>query len=426
MKLIALILLVATTYRVSAQCSAPTGLSTSNITATAGTATWAPVSGATNYYVEYKPASSSNWTVFGFGTTGLQWTLSGLEANTSYDWRVRATCASGSSGYTQTQFTTGALGSCSAPGGLFASNIASSTATLNWSAVNGAFAYTVEYKPVSSGSWLVATAGTYGLSVNLYALSVNTTYDWRVYSNCSLTETSAYGNGQFTTSGSTPPPPPLSSGCPGPYDVSTNGTVSGAAEISLNTEVKGTIAPKNDIDYYKFTISSYGTINVFLTTLPANYNLAVLNSSGTILGISQNKASKNESVPLSVAAGTYYAKVYPTGTANSATSCYTLKVQTVTATKVAGTSTEAEVNVNPNLTINVFPNPAGSRLNVWTKVAEQKSEIKIYNLMGKLVMQQQGSGNTLTQLNISKLSPGFYLVKVNDGKEIRSAKFVKQ
>src|SRR5688572_22121352 len=161
MRLIALLLLVVASYGVSAQCSAPTGLSTLSITATAGTATWAPVSGATSYNVEYKPASSSSWVPFGFGTTGLQWTLSGLEANTSYDWRVKANCTSGISSYAQTQFTTGAVGSCSAPGGLFTSNIISGTATMNWSPVSGAFAYTVEYKPASSGTWLTAASATY-------------------------------------------------------------------------------------------------------------------------------------------------------------------------------------------------------------------------------------------------------------------------
>ena len=144
-----------------------------------------------------------NWVTIANGTTSLQWTIGGLQATTSYDWRVRANCSSGISSYTQTQFTSGATGSCSAPGGLYTSNIASSTATLNWNAVNGAFAYTVQYKPVSSGTWIVATSATYGLSVNLYSLSANTTYDWRVYSNCSLTEVSGYSYGQFTTSGST-------------------------------------------------------------------------------------------------------------------------------------------------------------------------------------------------------------------------------
>jgi hypothetical protein len=41
-------------------------------------------------------------------------------------------------------------------------------------------------------------------------------------------------------------------------------------------------------------------------------------------------------------------------------------------------------------------------------------------------MQQQGNGDSITQLNISKLSAGFYLVNVSDGKVTRSAKFVKQ
>ena len=418
----------STLSQTTTSCNAPTGLSTSGITASAATATWAPVSGAASYNVDYKLASSSDWITIANGTTSLQWTLMGMNAATSYDWRVRANCTSGTSSYTQAQFTTQATGSCSAPGGLSASNIASSTATLNWNAVNGAFAYTVQYKPVSSGTWIVATSGTYGLSVNLYSLSANTTYDWRVYSNCSLTETSNYSTAQFTTSGSTPPPPP--SACPGPYDVNTNATISGAAEISLNTDVKGTIATRDDIDHYKFSISSYGTINVWLTTLPGNYDLVVLNSSGTQIGISKNKGTRNESISLSVDAGTYYAKVYPAGTANNATSCYTLKVQTVTATKVIATAanvttTATKENVNSNFAINLFPNPAGDQLNVWTEGIGKKTEIKVYNLMGKLVMQQE-SGNTLTQLNISKLPAGFYLLRVNDGKETKSAKFVKE
>jgi len=428
MKLLALIFLVVAGYGVSAQCSAPTGLSTTGITATAALAKWQPVSGASSYNVDYKLSSSPYWITIANATPSLQWTLLGMEPTTSYDWRVSANCTSGMSSYSETQFTTLAVGSCSAPGGLYASNIASSTATLNWGSVSGAISYSVEYKPASSNTWIYATGGTFGLSVNLYSLSSNTTYDWRVVTNCSLTEVSAYGFGQFTTSGSTPPPPPSS--CPGPYDVSTNGTISGAAAISLNTDVKGTVSPKYDIDHYKFTISSTGTINVWLTTLPGNYDLALLNSSGTQIGISKNKGSKNETISMNVSPGTYYAKVYPVGTANSATSCYTLKVQTITATRAITTSTPVTAaatkeNVDPDFAVNLFPNPAGDQLNVLVQGVDNKSEIKVYNLMGKLILQQQAV-NTLTQLNISKLSAGFYLVHVNDGKETRSVKFVKQ
>ena len=233
---------------------------------------------------------------------------------------------------TQTEIATQAAGTsstCIAPSGLSTSNVASTTATLNWNAVSGALVYTAEYKATSSSTWIVATGGTYGTSVNLYGLSANTTYDWRVYTNCSLTEASGYSYSQVTTTGSTPT---VAGPCPGPLDISTNSTMSGAAAINVLTDVNGTIAPANDVDYYKFTINSYGTIAVWLTNLPANYDLAVFNSAGTQVGISQNKGTKNETVSLVVDAGNYYAKVYPRGNANNATSCYTLRVQTITAT----------------------------------------------------------------------------------------------
>ncbi len=430
MKLIALLFLIVASFGAGAQCSAPTGLSTSPITAMTGTATWAPVIGATSYNLDYKLASSSTWVTIANGTTSLQWTIGGLTPNTTYDWRVRANCASGISEYTQTQFTSGAIGSCSAPGGLSTSNITSNTVTMNWSPVSGAAFYSLQYKPVSSGSWLTGTSATYSTSLNLYSLVAATTYEWRVYAHCSLTEMSSYGTAQFTTSGSTPPPPPTTAACPGPYDVSTNGTISGAAAISLNTDVKGTVARKNDIDHYKFTISSAGTITVSLTTLPANYNLAVLNSSGTQIGISQNNGPQSESISLSVTPGIYYAKVIPKGKAYNMSSCYTLRVQTITAARLTATATNVTADaareiVNPDFTINLFPNPAGDQLNLLVEGVFNKTEIKVYNLMGKLVMQQE-SANPLIQLNVSKLSGGFYIVHVNDGNETRSAKFIKQ
>jgi Metallo-peptidase family M12/Secretion system C-terminal sorting domain/Bacterial pre-peptidase C-terminal domain/Fibronectin type III domain len=400
------------TTQASASCNAPSGLSTLSITTSSATANWSPVSGADSYDVDYKASSSSMWINIASGTTSSSWNLFDMPASTSFDWRVKANCASGSSSYTQTQFTTQASSSCNAPSGLTTSSITTSSATANWGFISGANSYDVDYKASSSGMWINIASGTTSSSWSLSGLSASTSYDWRVRVNCS-SSSSNYSTTQFTTSTSTLPPP--SSNCPGPYDVSTNGTIGGAAAISLNTDINGTISPRNDIDHYRFNIASSGTIIVSLTTLPANYNLAVLNSNGTQIAISQNNGTQSESININVAAGSYYAKVFPKGNANNATSCYTLRVQTGTAT---------DVQVNPHFTLNLFPNPAGSQLNVWIEGFEKKTEIKIYDLMGKLVMQQ-GSNMTLTQLNISKLSAGFYLVNVNNGKESRSAKFVK-
>ena len=399
--------LVAAFRPEASACSTPGGLTASAITTSQATLSWSAVSGANNYDVDYKAASSGTWINAATGTTTLSVNLTGLTEATVYDWRVKANCSSGSSSYAQSQFTTQSTPTCNAPAGLTSSNITNNSATVSWSSVSGANNYDVDYKTASSGIWINAATNTTSLSVNLNGLTASTLYDWRVRANCTSLS-SNYSTAQFTTS--TAPSP-----CPGPYDISTNGSIAGAAVIPLNTDIKGTLSPKNDNDHYKFTITTGGTIIVTLTTLPANYNLALLNSSGTQIAISQNNGTQNETININVPAGDYFAKAFPKGNVSNATSCYTLRVETGSA---------PDVQVNPEFTLNLFPNPAGNQLNVWIEGVEKKTEIKVYNLLGKLVMKQ-GSTATLTQLNISKLPAGFYLVNVNDGKETRSAKFVK-
>src|SRR4029078_2166815 len=98
--------------------------------------------------------------------------------------------------------------------------------------------------------------------------------------------------------------------------------------IPLNTDVNGLINPKGDNDYYKFIISTGGTITVSLATLPANYQLDLLNSSGAVLQSSTNNSTADETINTTVAAGTYYARVYPANNgATNASICYTLRVQ---------------------------------------------------------------------------------------------------
>src|SRR6187401_1897359 len=170
MKLLALILLVVSTYGVSAQktmvrgpkggggtkCSTPSGLSTSGITISSATANWSPVSGAISYNVDYKQSSSGIWTNIASGTTSLSWNLSGLPASTSFDWRVRANCSSGSSGYAQKTFSTlsESSGPCNAPTGLSTSPITATSATATWAAVSGAISYNLDYKLASSPDWV--------------------------------------------------------------------------------------------------------------------------------------------------------------------------------------------------------------------------------------------------------------------------------
>jgi hypothetical protein len=66
-----------------------------------------------------------------------------------------------------------------------------------------------------------------------------------VRANCPA-GTGSYVQAQFTTDG-------VPVACPGPYDVSTNGTTGGAAGIPLNTDIKGLVEVRGDVDHYQFT-----------------------------------------------------------------------------------------------------------------------------------------------------------------------------
>lgn len=396
------------TITAGSNCGTPAGLSSSSVTNTTATVSWTAVSGAVSYDVDYKAASSGTWINAATATTSTSVNLSGLTQGTLYDWRVRTNCASESSSYAQAQFTTTAP--CNAPTGLTSSSVTSSSATVGWTAVSGAASYDVDYKLNSSGTWINAATGTTGISVNLSGLTASSLYDWRVRANCGASGSSDYSQAQFTTS--------AASVCPGPYDVSTNGTRSGAATIPFNTDIKGLVNPSGDNDYYRFVITTGGTITMTLTTLPANYHLRLLNSSGSTLQTSSNSGTNNETINRTVTAGTYYARVYPSNSNQwNATNCYTLRV-------ALGTATRGDDLITAKPVI-VFPNPVTKTMNVSIPDIQGMADIRVFDIYGKLV-QQRSTGQANTQLDLSSLPSGMYVVKVmNDGKET-AMKIVKQ
>lgn len=73
-------------------CDAPIGLYTSNLTGTSAKLNWSAV-GNNTYDVDYKPASSTTWTNAVSATSSTSVTISGLTANTEYDWRIRTNCS---------------------------------------------------------------------------------------------------------------------------------------------------------------------------------------------------------------------------------------------------------------------------------------------------------------------------------------------
>lgn len=394
-------------------CGDPTGLTASAIGNNTATVSWTAVANAVSYAVDYKLNTSGTWTSFSTTQTATSANLTGLTQGSLYDWRVSANCASGSGNKVTAQFTTTAPFSCAAPTGLTASAITTSGATVSWTAVSGAVNYSVDYKLTSASTWTSAATAATTTSVAISGLIASTVYDYRVSTNCGANGTSGYTAAQFTTN---------SNGCQSAYDVTTNGTTSGAATIPFNSNITGLISPRADIDNYKFIVTTGGTITLTLTTLPGDYDLKLLNSAGTQVAISQNGSTTSETINYTAAAGSYYAQVYPYRNANSATVCYTLKVALGTATR----QNELLPLYTGKKLLTVYPNPSKDKLNINLTGYEGVSEMKIYDVNGKQVRSQR-TGQSNSIMDISTLAKGVYLVKVTTANgEVLNQKIVKQ
>ena len=72
-----------------------------------------------------------------------------------------------------------------------------------------------------------------------------------------------------------------------------------------------------------------------------------------------------------------------------------------------------------------YPNPTNSYLNIEQSGQSYKaSSIKIYDCNGRLVLSQISENNT-TKININELKSGIYFIRISDGKNVLSKKFIK-
>jgi hypothetical protein len=422
-------------------CAVPTGLTAASITSTSATVSWTAASGANSYDVDYKTTASSTWTSAAAGTTSLSVNLSGLSSSTTYDWRVRTNCASGSSSYASSQFTTAAP-----PTGCLAAYEANETQATA-AAVSTNTAISAAIGSGTDKDWYSFTlSATSNLSISLTNLPGD--YDLILYNSAgtelarsensgttseTITQSGAsagtyyvqaFGyNGAFSTTvcynlniGAT-----TATGCASTYDNSSNGTFAGAPQIPLNTNVTGLISPSGDNDHYSFVITTGGTISITLGTLPADYDIRLFNSAQTQVAISQAGGTSGETINYTASAGTYYVRVYGYNNANSATGCYTLRVTTGTALR----EVSPEFTLTPK--VDVFPNPTVSMLNVNITGTTTGSVIKVLDVNGRLLIKQPVlKGNTL--LNVQRFASGMYMIIVTDekGKGIYQSKFLKK
>ena len=420
-----------------AVCNAPTGLTSSSITTSSATVSWTAASGAVSYAVDYKLNSSGTWTSFSTAQAGTSASLSGLAAASLYDWRVITNCSSGSSTAATAQFTTTAASTC---GTAFEPNETQVTAAAISSGVANSAAITtatdVDYFSISTAApsnIVYSLAGPAGVDYDLYIYNsagtqIGSGMGSTATESVSLSGQAAgmyyikvlgYSGANSASCYSITATVTAVTGCQSSLDVSTNGTTAGAATIPFNTNVTGLISPSADVDNYKFVISTGGTLTATLSTLPGDYDLKLLNSAGTQVGISQNGSTTSETISYTAAAGTYYAQVFGYNGANSATACYTLKVQLGTASRNVSEADKAAM-------VSIYPNPVHNELKINMGSYAETVSLAITDMFGRRMLNQTFS--SVSGVNTAKLSAGVYMITITDkkGTIIKQNKIVKE
>jgi len=391
----------------SAGCGTPVSLSSSGITSSSATLSWAAVSGATSYNLQYQVSGSGSWTTV--STASASYSLTNLAASTTYNFQVQAVCTSTGAYSAPASFTTqSGTVTCVVPGSLSSSNVTTSTATVSWGAVSGAASYNLQYQAAGSASW--TTVNTVSASANLTGLSSATTYNYQVQTVCSATSSSAYSAASSFITASP------STGCSNTYE--SNNSQTAAAAINTGATYNSLITPSGDVDWYRFSnTAATPKIKVTLTNLPGDYDIRLYRGS-TYVAISQNGGTTSETIKYNTTtvSSSYYVQVYGYNGANSASQCYALSVLlSANNFKDAGDLDVVAEHVSAG-DIDVYPNPTTGKIAIdYLSDGNQDVQLYVIDMMGRSVMLQSehvfDGPNTLF-MDMNQLSNGMYMVMV--------------
>ncbi|HMN89292.1 MAG TPA: fibronectin type III domain-containing protein [Saprospiraceae bacterium] len=263
---------------------------------------------------------------------------------------------------------------CSQPSNLNAGNVSSSSVTLSWSAIQGAFDYTVQYRVGSSGTWTTA-APTTGTSLTLNNLLPSTVYNWRVKASCSTYSSIA----SFNTGGS------------------SGGSNSCSAPSNTNTDL---VQPTSAKVSWEFQSGAFNyTVQYRLETSTA-YITVGSTTSNTIL-ISGLQPGRN-----------YVWRVK----ANCSPYGSDVQFSTPVATPAsANQSAQAQMTEEPVISVSIFPNPATNYVQI--QVEELGLQLQVLDARGQVVLSEI-IRRTPHTIDVSQFRNGFYFLRLQNDKNI--------
>lgn len=181
----------------SNSCGTPSGISGVSTVSGSVNLSWTAVTGAISYSVQYRVVGTNQW--YSDLTSSNSIVISGLNNSSTYEFQVQSVCTIGSSAFSGSTslVPSGTSVSCNVPGGLNATGVTETDATLNWLAVAGASTYNIQYRVMGSSTWTNTISNSN--SVSITGLTAGTDYEFEVQTVCSGGLSGFSGPGMFTT-----------------------------------------------------------------------------------------------------------------------------------------------------------------------------------------------------------------------------------
>ncbi len=170
-------------------CPAPYNLNATNDGLGTATFYWSSTA-STTFNVRYRPEGSVDWiTVPDVGTTSVS--VGDVQLCTPYEFQVEGLCDGETSGFGSSYVFT-SEGCCSAPGGIVAEVVDSSTVNVGWTDVLVAISYDLRYSIEGANDWTEVT-GIMSPTQTLTGLVGCNTYEIQMRTTCDGTTTTDWG-----------------------------------------------------------------------------------------------------------------------------------------------------------------------------------------------------------------------------------------
>ena len=173
---------------------------------------------------------------------------------------------------------------------------------------------------------------------------------------------------------------------------------------------------------YTFTVREDGDYVALFTNRAVYINAVTTRDGGEVIG--DGVYEEGETVTLSVVPNDDY--IFESWTENGvvvSTEPTFSFVAMEDRNFVANLRNYTDVNENGIMTMTVYPNPVMNELTVTTSSADY--QLNIYSITGALVRTMSNCSNT-TRINVEDLPCGAYVIRLTDGNNVETRRFIKQ